>query len=77
MGLAFVLAATLPLVALAQQPERFDFNGIPLGITQAQFVERFPVKRVPEERRAASLLPLEGEGACHGTMDVTPATHAA
>src|SRR5215471_5130550 len=43
MRLAFVLAATLPLVALAQQPERFDFNGIPLGITQAQFVERFPL----------------------------------
>ena len=42
---AFALALTLPLAALAQQPERFEFKGIALGTAQAQFVERFPLIR--------------------------------
>ena len=56
MRLAIFLTVGLPLAAIAQ-PGNFEFNGISLGITQAQFVERFPLVdcRKQEKTRLADI----------------------
>jgi hypothetical protein len=53
-GVGLLFAAT----ALAQETERFDFKGIPFGVSQKQFEQLFPMAawcRVPKDRRMADV----------------------